>query len=269
MLNISKQITDLEDQYDFSICTLVTRENEYSEMIESFVEKGFTKDRCEYLHINNSSGKGLDAYKGLNLFLQTAKGKYIIICHQDILLLEHGYEHLTQKISEINLLDENWGILANAGGLNYKWVAVNITTGKGRVFKEAELPLKCSTIDENFFIVKKSANIALSNNLKGFHMYGTDICLIADILGYSSYVIDFHLLHKSDGNADAVFYQNKKQLIDKYNHAFRSRYMATTCTKLFISGSSATYWFFNSKLVKFFVRKYNKFFKKRDKYYLS
>ena len=65
-------------------------------------------------------------------------------------------------------------------------------------------------------MVNNTANLAISNNIGGFHLYGSDLCIIADILGYSSYVINFHVYHKSGGNADDVFLSTKKSFVAKY-----------------------------------------------------
>lgn len=267
-IDISKSISCQNEEYLFSICTLVTRKEEYLEMLGSFLKKGFTTDICEYLYIDNSETRKFDAYKGLNKFLQQARGKYIILCHQDILIHDHDKDHLIERILEIENADKNWGILANAGGINFKWIATNLTQCSGNRIKEKRLPLKTKTVDENFIIVKKDANLALSNDLSGFHMYGADLCLIADILGFNSYIIDFNLIHKSDGNADQSFYDSKKAFVIKYNRALRGRYLATTITRVYISGSNLPRFFLNLMPVKFIVRQYYKFFMHKKRYVL-
>ncbi len=253
--------------YEFSICTLVTKKEEYAEMIVSFLGCGFTYDNCEYLYIDNTGGGQYDAFSGLNLFLQRAQGKYIILCHQDILLHDHTRADLSQRIQQLDSIDPQWGILGNAGGINLKWVAMHVTQKSGKRLKEALLPLKTMTVDENFMLVKNDANLAFSSNLNGFHMYGTDICLIADVLGYSAYVVDFNLTHKSDGNADESFYSLKRALIKKYHKAFKSRFISTTITRFYISGSYLGDILGNSPIILFFVRQYYKFFKGKRKYH--
>src|SRR5262249_51154593 len=99
-----------------------------------------------------------------------------------------------------------------------------------------DFPAKVRSLDENFVIVRRSTNLALSRDLEGFHFYGTDICLIADVLGNNCYVIDFHLRHKGHGVFDNHFFATRKHLIQKYRRAFRSRWITTTCTTIFISG---------------------------------
>jgi hypothetical protein len=81
-------------------------------------------------------------------------------------------------------------------------------------------------------------------------MYGTDLCLMADILGYSSYVINFHLQHNSAGNKDASFYKSEKALVGKYQNAFKLRLIKSSCAKLFISHSKIFSQIFNIKIIK-------------------
>ena len=253
--------------YEFSICTLVTKKEEYGEMVTSFVNYGFAYDSCEYLYIDNSQGCQHDAFSGLNIFLQKAQGKYIILCHQDILLYDHNKDDLKRCIAQMNRIDPNWAILGNAGGINLKWRALHITEKCGKIHKEKLLPLKVMNVDENFILVKNGANLALSRDLNGFHMYGTDICLIADILGYNAYVVDFNLIHKSNGNADKSFYVLKDALIQKYHRAFRVRFMLTTITRFCISGNWWDACFCNSKPILFLARQYYKFFTRKEQYY--
>ena len=255
-----------EYRFTYSICTLVTRKEEYVEMVDSFIKAGFDEVRCEYLYIDNSVATNADAFKGLNRFLLEGQGKYIILCHQDILLHDKVFDDLAQQIKLIDSVDSNWAILANAGGINLKHVAMHLTQNSGNRLLENILPLKAITVDENFMVIKRSANLALSADLRGFHMYGTDICLIADILGYSSYIVDFNLTHKSDGNADASFYLLKKQLMHKYRRALRGRFISTTITRLYLSGSKSNFYLFNTPVIMFLVRQYYKFFKGKKLY---
>ncbi|TCC97567.1 hypothetical protein [Pedobacter hiemivivus] len=260
-----------EDSYpfEFSICTLVTKKTEYQEMLNSFYEKGFKPGLCEFLYIDNTETCTLDAYKGLNKFLQEAKGKYIILCHQDIIIHDHDIQHLLLNIDDIEKADKDWAILGNAGGVNLKWIATNITQVCGNRITEDRLPLRTKTVDENFIVVKKSANLALSRNLSGFHLYGTDLCLIADILGFNAYVIDFNLTHKSNGNADKSFYDLKKALLKKYKYALRGRFMSTTITRFYVSGNWFTLYLYNMQPIKFIVRQYLKIFKRKKRYVLK
>lgn len=144
---------------------------------------------------------------------------------------------------------------------------MHLIQGSGNVLHEEQLPLKTETVDENFILVRNEANLTLSSDLEGFHLYGTDICLIADILGYNCYVIDFKLVHKSDGNADEKFDRLESKLIKKYGRALRSRFIGTTITRFYISGSGLLNILGNSMFVLFVARQYYKFFKPKRGYH--
>ena len=270
MTNHLEQATAISKQenylFEFSICTLVTRKEEYNEMMDSFIKKGFTTDCCEYLYIDNSEKCTFDAYQGLNIFLQKAQGKYVILCHQDIILHDNNKVDLLEMIADVKQKDNKWAVLANAGGVNLKWIATHITQNSGRVITEEHWPLRVKTVDENFIVVKKSANLALSKNLSGFHFYGTDLCLIADILGYTSYVIGFNLTHKSNGKIDQSFYDSKKAIKSKYKIALRKRFVTTTFSKICFTGNTFQFFAFNTGFILFFVRQYYKFLTKKKDY---
>src|SRR6185437_1409186 len=170
------------------------------------------KDFCEYLYIDNSTQNKYDAYAGLNKFLLEAKGKYVILCHQDILLNYDNIDVLEQRIKEIDNLDPNWAILANAGARNIKDIIFKITEDDLVTKQSGKTPARVKSVDENFMLVKRSANLALSANIKGFHLYGADICIIAGVLGYSAYVVEFNLLHKSRGVVDHRFKAIEKEI---------------------------------------------------------
>ncbi len=263
----SKVISEkAEYPFQFSICTLVTDHQEYSEMKGSCIEAGFGEDDCEYLIIDNSTGNAIDAYKGLNLFLQQAQGRYIIICHQDIIMHDDRRPVLEDKINEINQKDPKWGVLGNAGGVNLKYQVVNLTRGNGEKLTEKHAPIQVMSVDENFMLLKKSANLALSRDLSGFHMYGADICTIADVLGFTCYVIPFNIIHKSDGNINKTFYDGKKEFIKKYKRAFRSRFLSTTVTRLYLNSSTWKTYILNKPFFIFLFKQYYKLIKVKKPY---
>ena len=220
----------------YSVCTLVSDREEYSVMLESFKKAGFEESFCEFIYVDNSQRNKYDAYEGLNKMISASRGKYIILCHQDIELRFDTEEVLDRRIIELDQLDKNWGLLSNAGGYNLKKVFKRITHPQDN-FNEGPFPHQVKSVDENFILIKKSTNLSLSGDLKGFHLYGTDLCIIASILGYNAYVVDFHLFHKSTGNMNASFYKSRRELILKYAKVFDSRYIKTTCTILYLSSN--------------------------------
>jgi len=232
--------------FKFSICTLVTRAGEYTEMLESFVRAGFAPEDCEYLFISNIEGNERDAYEGYNLFLQTARGEYIILCHQDILLNFDRREVLEKRIRELNELDPTWALLGNAGigrrfGQPVVSIRISYPDGDGTI---GVFPIKAQSLDENFIVVRREANLCVSHNLAGYHFYGTDMCRIAKVLGRTAYVVDFHLLHKSRGKFDDQFFRDREQFVKKYQKALRGGRVYTTTGPIYLSGNTLASWLF-------------------------
>jgi hypothetical protein len=220
----------------FSICTLVTDLDEYAEMVGSLREGGFGGPDCEFLYLDNSVSNSFDAFAGYNLFLTRASGDYLILCHQDILLLEQGRAALEARLAELDSLDPAWALCGNAGGAPDGSLAIRITDPHGSDRSIGTFPARAVALDENFIVARRDANLALSHDLRGFHLYGADLCIVADILGRTAYAIDFHLRHKSGGNPDANFNAARLAAMAKYRRALRTRRIRTTCTSFLVSG---------------------------------
>jgi hypothetical protein len=218
---------------------MVTDLGEYREMVASMKRGGFGTSDCEYLYIDNSRGNSADAFEGYNRFLTEARGTYILLCHQDILLLEDDRSLLERRLQELDALDPRWGLCGNAGVTSSGKLALRLTDPHGANQALGPFPSRVATLDENFIIVRRRANLGLSHDLTGFHLYGADLCIIADILGRSAYVIDFHLHHKSGGTPSRDFYEARLAMMKKYARALRPRWLATTCTHLRIG---SPYW---------------------------
>ena len=248
MIDNALKINNTKPKYKYSVCTLVTKASEYEGMVNSFTNKGFNDQNTEFLYISNIDNNQYDGYTGLNHMLNNAIGEYVVLCHQDILLNFDDESVLENCIYELNDKDKNWALAGNAGGDSLtRYRRITDPHGTSSI---GNFPQKVKSLDENFIISNSKNRVALSGNLNGFHMYGTDLCLMADILGYSSYVINFHLQHNSAGNKDETFYLSEKELIKKYQNAFKLRLIKSSCTKLFISHSKIFSRIFNKKIIK-------------------
>ncbi len=248
--------------FAFSICTLVTDKEEYAEMVSSCKEAGFND--CEFVYADNTSGNGFDAYSGINRFIQQAKGRYIIICHQDILFID-SRRKLEELIAQVDLTDTDWGILSNAGAVAPNYFSMLVSYPDGTTVKKGNPPQKLCTVDEHFILVKASANLAVAGNLKGFHFYGTDLCLVADSLGYSAYSIPFNILHKSRGKVNQGFFDLRRDIIKKYNKSLHGRWIQTTITRFYLSGSVIERLICGNFLVLWFIKLLNSLKKKQER----
>lgn len=209
----------------FSLCTMLTDWAEYRECMASFAARGFVAERCEFIVVDNSVANQADAYVACNEFLQAAVGRYVVLCHQDVLLLEHGFDALLAQLEAVEAIDPYWAVCGNAGYTADGWPVLNLEQDYGPEVQRGRLPMRVMSVDENFMVARRLANLALSRDLHGYHHYGPDLCTVADVLGWNSYVIDFYLKHKSTGTIDSRYTDSRDRIGAKYRRAFRSRWM--------------------------------------------
>jgi hypothetical protein len=223
---------------EFSLCVMLTDWHEYAECLDSFTARGFDATTCEFLVVDNSAGNRADAYVASNEFLQAASGQYVVLCHQDVLLLEQDIDALRGALAEVDRIDPHWGLCGNAGHDAQGYAAFNLVHPDGVAIVGKPFPKRVVSLDENFIVVRREANVALSRDLEGYHHYGVDLCIVADVLGWNAYVIDFFLRHKSMGTVDGRYLASRDRIAAKYRRAFRSRWIqVVTRSPLFLSGS--------------------------------
>src|SRR5208283_928447 len=96
--------------------------------------------------------------------------------------------------------DPNWGVLgvwgvgndgAAAGYLH--WTGVEGTAGR-----RFDGGIEVETLDEVLLIVRRSSGLSFDDSLRGFHMYGADICLEAGRRGMKCYAISAFCIHNTD-----------------------------------------------------------------------
>jgi hypothetical protein len=223
----------------FSICTMVTNWDEYDGCMASFARGGFDAAHCEFIVLDNSAGNRADGYVAINEFLQAARGRFVLICHQDVVLLEHGRVDLEQRLRELDAVDPHWAVCGNAGYTADGWPVLNLShPAKDRDVLGEPFPVPVMSLDENFLLVRRAANLAVSRDLSGFHHYAVDLCTVADILGWRSYVIDFFLRHNSAGTLDASYDRSRDAITAKYARALRPRWAhVITLRPFLLSGS--------------------------------
>lgn len=221
----------------YTIATLVTKPDQYRDMVASFRSGGFDGADCEYLYLDNAGGNALSAYQGLDRLLDEAAGTHVILCHQDVRLLRDGRAALDRRLAELAQLAPHWALAGNAGGIGPGKLALRISDPHGKDVHVGPLPAQVQSLDENFIVVRRAARVSFSRDLDGFHFYGTDLCLQAELAGWSAHVIDFHLEHLSGGFKSPDFYEVESQFREKYARAFRSRWIQTTCALLPLSAS--------------------------------
>ncbi len=222
----------------YSFCTLVTNFDEYLEMIQSAKLAGFDREDVEYFYIDNIGQNSEDGFSGINKAFKNVNGKYLIFCHQDIVFKFDNIDKLDECIADLEEKDPNWAVVGNAGKKENGEIILRITDPHGDNSKLGSFPEEVVSLDENFLVLNRSVSLSTSFDLKGFHLYGLDICRNANYLGYKNYVIDFHLLHKSGGKIDHSFIK-AQNIYSILEHERKNRnFYTTTCTNFYAGSSS-------------------------------
>jgi hypothetical protein len=222
-----------------SLCAMVTRWEQYEVCRASLLAHGFAEEDCEFLVIDNSEGNVADAYQATNAFLQAARAPYIVLHHQDVRLLEQGRLDLEQRLQRLTDLDPDWALCGNAGAATGGRTVLHLSHPvNDRHVEGGPFPARVMSLDENFIVVRREANLAVSHDLRGFHHYGVDLCMVAELLGWHAYVIDFLLRHDSPGTMDESYWSSRRAIAAKYRSAFRPRWIELVTHQPFYASSS-------------------------------
>lgn len=217
---------------DYSICSLVTDHALYGQMVASFIEAGFAPDRCEYLYADNTGGNGADGYRGLNRMIAAARGRIVLMVHQDVLAVDR-IERLDAVLDALDQTAPDWAVAGNAGFDPTQWSYLRTLTESDLVAPQGNLPARQAiSLDENLLILRRDALLGFSHDLCGFHLYGTDLVLQAVVRGRTAWVVDFHVEHLGRGKIDQSFVAARDALERKYRAVFARRTLRTPITWL-------------------------------------
>jgi glycosyltransferase involved in cell wall biosynthesis len=155
-----------------------------SEASEVILQRGYTSAAAAY---NNAIDK--------------ARSDLLVFVHQDVYLPQGWLASLWRSLDLLSNVDPSWGVAgvygvneSCDGGTGFLYCA---ETGRiGKFFKGVR---EVKSLDEVLLIMRKSSNLRFDEQLPGFHMYGTDICLQARRRGMKSYVIPAFCIHNTGG----------------------------------------------------------------------
>lgn len=222
------------DTLDFTICTLVRSQEKYDRLIASFVRCGFTPENSEFVAADNRETNHFDGYSWQKALLAEARGRFVVFCHDDIELLEAGHGHLLAALSSLDKTQPDWLLAGVAGGRyrpakhHRRFLRMRISDPWGDDRRMGEVPGQVETLDECFILMRRARPVVGSYDLHGFHFYGPDLCLQAELSGGSAHVIDFHLRHHGGGTKDASFEDSRERFIEKYRKIYPGRSLHCT-----------------------------------------
>jgi hypothetical protein len=218
------------------IFTFVTDRDGYSQMRHSFEQAGFTPDRASFTELTGAGRPGEpEPYSTITELVANLSEPYFILCHQDLRLDQgHGIDDLLGAIQRLDEHDHRWAVAGNAGGSRALRVIRSVTDPHGGVTGDP-LPARVHSLDENLLVIRTGTGLECSPQLRGFHLYGTDLCLNALEQGRQPYVIDFRVRHLSRGTRDAGYVMARDRLVAHWSSRFVACYVCTTIEVLFLS----------------------------------
>lgn len=215
----------------FRIATFVNDEGQYAAMRSSFETAGFSAPLVRF-----TVEEG-EPYAGITR-LGRSEEPYVLLIHQDV-RCDWGEtpESLQARLAELTAADPDWTVAGNAGGSPPSFRArleeltgadlARIAPG-GRGLNPVRhisdphgttwasgLPRRVLALDENTLILRTERRPACSAELSGWHLYGADLVLNAEVKGGTAYVIDFRLTHLSGGKTEG-YEESKRRLFEHW-----------------------------------------------------
>ena len=210
----------------FSIITIANRENVYEKFKKSLAMQ--KNVNYELIKINNDHNQFSSARAAYNGAIKKAKGNYLVFLHPDMRFLDESALH--DALDQITNID-NLGVAGIAGcpfELYHHKSIILTTIVQGDPYYHFGKPIgkvtEVQTVDECFFVMKKDFCEAHPfSDIKGWHMYAVEQCLIALLNGKRNYVVPARMWHYSPGNSENWQYvQTGREIVHRYGQHFSS-----------------------------------------------
>lgn len=208
----------------YSLITIVNKEAVYKEFKNNLESQ--QKVNYELIRINNDHNQYDSARAAYNAALKKASGDYLVFLHPDIRFLDKFalHEILNQIIHLPNL-----GVAGIAGSPSElvngdREILTTIVQGskKETVGHSINRPTSVQTVDECFFVTTKQFAVDHPfSDIKGWHFYAVEQCLVALLNGKNNYVVPAHVWHTSAGASEDYHYVLiGMQMIKRYGNHF-------------------------------------------------
>jgi Glycosyltransferase like family len=155
--------------------------------------------KCQVIAKRGFTSAGL-AY---NAALAEAENEIVVFAHQDVYLPKNWKRNLEYALGQLATMDPTWGV-AGVFGVTRSNVPEHkghcYSTGLGAVLGQSlSAPIEAQSLDELVLVVRRSSGLSFDDELPGFHLYGTDICLQSATKGMGNYIIPAFCVHNSNG----------------------------------------------------------------------
>jgi hypothetical protein len=224
------------------VFTFVTDEEQYDGMLASFTAAGF--DKCAtFTRLTDAE---TEPFAAVNEIAAKPGARYALLCHQDIrFAADVTVADLFARLRELELADPAW-VVAGPAGVNADLEVVRRVIDPFGGHTDHRLPVRAMSLDELFLLMNRRNSPCTTPTLRGFHFYGTDLCLRALRAGGSAWVIDVPVLHSLEKEprspaAEALVSEQyaaaRAAFLQAWNEEFRFRYIGTTVEGLAVGRS--------------------------------
>ena len=219
---------------------------------------GFDNERSRFTAFENLTSNLHDPYRVIPKVLNEGDEPYVLFIHQDVLTDQgNTFDDLIAALDLLTQRDPHWAIVGNGGADRWGNLVLCLDDPNGS-HRAANLPRRVISLDENFLLFRRSRPVELSPDLKGFHFYGTDVCLQAHRKGWHAYVIDFPVTHLSAGDTSSQgFLAGRSSFAATWRKRLLVGLIYTTCTELRISRFSWIENLLHRKHIAWWLRKLN------------
>ncbi len=132
---------------------------------------------------------------------RAAKGDILVFAHQDVFLPPGWTAQLQAALDHLAEHDAHWGVLGIWGRTTEGYPRGHTyCTGLCRMLGAPFAgPVQVRTLDEIVLVMRRDCELRFDEQLPGFHLYGTDICLQAENRALNCYVIPAFCVHNTRG----------------------------------------------------------------------
>lgn len=132
--------------------------------------------------------------------LARCHGEVAILLHQDVYLPPGWLHQFQSQLAALENRDPDWGVVGlygvDRGGQHRGHV---YCTGQmSQLGGNFNAPIEVASLDELLLVVRPASGLRFDESIRGYHMYGTDICLEAIRRGKKAYVLDAPCLHNTN-----------------------------------------------------------------------
>jgi hypothetical protein len=131
--------------------------------------------------------------------MKSATSPILVFAHSDVYFPEGWFARLNQEVERLNLLDPDWAV-ASIFGITASGNAVGRIWDSGlqwTIGRAVTSPVPIVSLDEVVFVVRRGSEMLFDPMVPDFHLYGTDLVLMAERRGKRSYGLDLPLVHNS------------------------------------------------------------------------